>query len=158
MSKSIPYNKAMSGSRAREEVIRMLRGFGAESIGFMDDFERNEVLLAFTHHGRNIQLRASAQGWAHLYLRENPWSSRRSGGRHDYERKVLAQGMIAVNSILRDWVKGQVTAIECGMLSFETVFMPYMLTNDGRPVIERVQDMLPKANENTVVALEARRQ
>jgi hypothetical protein len=46
--------------------------------------------------------------------------------------------MIAVNSILRDWVKGQVTAVECGILSFETVFMPYMLTSDGRTLIEHV--------------------
>ena len=38
-----------------------------------------------------------------------------------------AQGHIAVNSILRDWIKGQVTAIECGILSFEAVFMPFML-------------------------------
>jgi hypothetical protein len=46
-----------------------------------------------------------------------------------------------MNSILRDWVKGQVTAIECGVLSFEAVFMPYMLTNDGRPLFERIADM-----------------
>ena len=43
----------------------------------------------------------------------------------------------AVNSILRDWIKRQVTAIECGILSFEAVFMPYMLTSDGRPLLER---------------------
>jgi hypothetical protein len=30
---------------------------------------------------------------------------------------------------LRDWIKGQVTAIECGILKFEAVFMPYMLRN-----------------------------
>jgi hypothetical protein len=34
---------------------------------------------------------------------------------------VLRQGHVAVNSILRDWVKGQMTAVECGILSFEAV-------------------------------------
>jgi hypothetical protein len=29
---------------------------------------------------------------------------------------ALDQGLIAVNSILRDWVKGQITAIETGIL------------------------------------------
>ena|SRR6266567_930389 len=52
------------------------------------------------------------------------------------------QGHVAVNSILRDWIKGQVTAVECGILSFEAVFMPYMLTNDGRPLLERVEEMV----------------
>jgi hypothetical protein len=37
----------------------------------MDDFENHEVLLAFTHRGRQIQLRANAKGWAQMYLREN---------------------------------------------------------------------------------------
>jgi hypothetical protein len=36
---------------------------------------------------------------------------------------VLRQGDVAVNSILRDWIKGQVTAVECGILSFEVVFL-----------------------------------
>jgi hypothetical protein len=32
---------------------------------------------------------------------------------------ALKQDHVVVNSILRDWIKGQVTAIECGVLSFE---------------------------------------
>jgi len=66
-----------------------------------------------------------------------------------------SSGHVAVNSILRDWIKGQVTAVECGILSFEAVFFPYMLTSDGRPLIERVADLLPRPEEK-VVALPAR--
>ena len=57
----------------------------------------------------------------------------------------MQQGVVAINSILRDWVKGQITAVECGMLSFEAVFMPHMLTNNGQTVVERIQtmDLLP---------------
>lgn len=36
----------------------------------------------------------------------------------------MTQGLSAVNSILRDWVKGQTTAVECGIPSFEAVFLP----------------------------------
>jgi hypothetical protein len=53
---------------------------------------------------------------------------------------------------LRDWIEGQVTAIECGILSFEMVFMPYMLTADGRPLLGRAVELLPKP-EDKVVAL-----
>lgn len=136
---SVPYAHAGS-DKARSEVTAILRRFGCESVGFMDDFEDQSVVLAFRHRGRPVQLRASAKGWAQLWLKENPWNSGRKSARIDYEQAALRQGLIAVNSILRDWVKGQVTAIECGVLSFEAVFMPYMLTGDGRPLIERVQE------------------
>ncbi len=128
----------------------MLQRFGCDSVGFMDDFAKNSVLLAFKHRGRDVQLKASANGWAQMYLKENPWNSRRKGQRHEYEQAAVAQGLIAINSILRDWVKGQLTAVECGVLSFEAVFMPHMLTNDGRPLIERVQEakLLPQPNVN----------
>jgi hypothetical protein len=63
-----------------------------------------------------------------------------------------------VNSVLRDWSKGQVTAVECGILSFEAVFLPYMLTADGRPLVERIgeTELLPKPEGPKAVNLPAR--
>jgi hypothetical protein len=147
---TVPYASASSGAKAREEITKLLQRFGCESVGFMDDFAEHSVLLAFKHRGRPVQLRASAKGWAQMYIRENPWNSRRRDTEQAYKQAALKQGVIAINSILRDWVKGQVTAVECGMLSFEAVFMPHMLTSDGRPLIERVQEakMLPPPNSN----------
>jgi hypothetical protein len=155
---STPYASATSGASARDEITKVLRRFGCESVGFMDDFDKHEILLAFTHRGRPVQLRASAKGWAQLFLKENPWTSRRRGSRQEWEQAALRQGHTAVNSILRDWIKGQVTAVECGILSFEAVFMPYMLTADGRPLIERLKeaDMLPAPTETKVVSLPGR--
>lgn len=49
------------------------------------------------------------------------------------------------------------TAIETGILSFEAVFMPHMLTRDGRPMIERVHDLLPEPSDQKIVALPAPR-
>ena len=62
---------------------------------------------------------------------------------------------MAVNSILRDWIKGQVTAIETGILSFEAVFMPYMLTATGQTVLERIKDtnLLPAPEAPKIVQL-----
>ncbi|MDF1606934.1 hypothetical protein PZ897_01955 [Hoeflea sp. YIM 152468] len=138
---SVPYATARSGHAARDEITKILQRFGCESVGFMDEFAEHSVLLAFQHRGRSIQLKASGKGWAAMYLKAEPWSHRRKGSRQAYEQKALDQGMIAVNSILRDWVKGQVTAVECGMLSFGAVFMPYMLTNDGRTLYERADEI-----------------
>lgn len=146
---SIPYANASSGDNARKEITKILRQFGCESVGFMDDFEQHEVVLAFKHRGRPIQLRASAKGWAQLYMKKNPYTYRRRSNKVNYEQDALRQGHIAVNSILRDWIKGQVTAVECGVLSFEAVFMPYMLTHGGRPLIDRLMEggLLPPPRE-----------
>ena len=100
--------------------------------------ESRTLLLAFTYRGHQVQLRASAHGWADLYLRENPWTNRRRCTRHEWKDRALEQGTIAVNSILRDWVKGQVTAIETGILSFESVFLPYMPTASRDTLHDRV--------------------
>lgn len=71
---SIPYASAFTGANARDEITKALRRFGCESVGFMDDFDNHEVLLAFTHRGRPVHLRASAKGWAQMYLRQEPWT------------------------------------------------------------------------------------
>lgn len=44
-SYSVPYAGATSGAAAREDISKILRRFGCESIGFMDDYEKGEVLL-----------------------------------------------------------------------------------------------------------------
>ena len=42
MSKSaIPYASATNGAAAREEITKILRRFGCESVGFMDDFAQS---------------------------------------------------------------------------------------------------------------------
>ncbi len=141
---STPYENATSGVAARDEITRLLRRFGCELIGFMDNYEKHEVMLVFRHRGRDMQLRASAAGWAALYLREHPFNYRHRTSEHDHRERALQQGQVAVNSILRDWIKGQIMAIETGILSFENVFMPFMLTSDGRTIGERAQQLLPE--------------
>jgi hypothetical protein len=156
---TIPYANASAGVKARDEITKILRRLGCESIGWMDDFEKHEVLLAFKHRGRSVQLPASAKGWAQAWLKENPWNYRMRHTRQEHEGSALRQGHIAVNSILRDWVKGQTTAIEAGILSFEAVFLPFMLTHDGRTVIERLgeTDLLPQPTEQQkIVSLPSR--
>jgi hypothetical protein len=144
--KSVPYASASTGTNARDEITRVLRRFGCEQIYFMDDYAKHEVLLAFVHRGRQVQLRASASGWARMFLKEQPWTYLRRSTQAEWEQAALRQGHIAVNSILRDWVKSQLTMIEAGILSFEAIFLPHMIGTDGRTLLERADDMLPRSS------------
>lgn len=146
---NVPYANATSGEAARNEIIRILRRLGASKVGFMEDFDKNTLLLHFEHHGKVVSLEASAKGWAAMFLRAKPYSSRMRKSKQQYEVDAHVQGMVAINSILRDWVKGQATAVECGILSFQAVFLPYMLAPDGRPMIQHLIDQKLLTQEHT---------
>lgn len=47
---------------------------------------------------------------------------------------------MAVYSVLRDWIKGQVTAIETGILSFEGAFLGQILLSNGQTVLEMANE------------------
>lgn len=113
----IPYETATSGAAARDETVRLLRGIGADGIGFMDRFAEQELVLVFTLRGATYKLEASAKGWARWWLRKNPHTSRHRSTKQEHEEKAANQGLIAINSILRDYTKGMVAAIESGMVS-----------------------------------------
>jgi hypothetical protein len=141
----IPYEAATSGDKALVDLQRALAKFGCQSFGTMTDAERGCTIVAFKHRGRTVSLEASWKGYAAAWLKAHPYKYSTRGTKQDHEQRALKQAQISVCSLLRDWVKGQVTAVECGVMSFEAVFMPHMLTSNGMRVIDRVQaeNLLP---------------
>jgi hypothetical protein len=141
---SLPYENATSGKAAVDEMRKILHGFGAGSFGVMEDFTAGKVIVQFSWRDRRVTIEASAKGYAAAWLKHNPLSPRAITTRAQHEAKALKQANISVYSILRDWIKGQVTAVEVGMLSFEGAFLGQLLLADGRTVLQRIEatDML----------------
>lgn len=141
---SLPYENASSGKSAVADMQKILRAFGASSFGVMEDFAKGEVIVQFQWRERQVTIRASWKGYAAAWQRHHPLSPRSQLTHAEHERKALRQGEIAVYSILRDWIKGQVTAVEVGMLSFEGAFLGQILLANGQTVMERIEqtDML----------------
>lgn len=133
---TLPYSTATSGAAALEEAHRILNGFGCDRFGTMTDNTTGELIVQFTHRGREVTLRASWKGYAGAWLLENPYSSRRQCTPAEYTQKALDQAKVSVNSILRDWIKAQVTAIEVGMLSFEAAFLGQITLSNGKTVLD----------------------
>ena len=111
---TLPYETATSGKNAIAEMQRILRAFGAASFGVMEDFSAGTVIVQFEYHARRVSIQASSTGYAAAWLRAHPWSSRSRCSLKEYEHKALRQAQISVYSILRDWIKGQVTASKPG--------------------------------------------
>lgn len=136
---TLPYENATSGKTAIDEMQKILRGFGASSFGVMEDFQHGAVTVQFLWRERRITIAASYKGYAAAWLRHHPYGPRMRLSKVEHERRALAQAGVSVYSILRDWVKGQITAVEVGMLSFEGAFLGQILLASGETVLERLQ-------------------
>jgi hypothetical protein len=148
---SIPYETATAGDRALAECQNILAKFGCERFGVMQDVERGCTLVQFQWRNRQISLEASWKGYAAAWQRRHPFSGH-YGTRGSWDQKALAIGKVAVCSILRDWLKGQTTAIECGVMSFDAVFMPHMLLPSGERVLDRMErEVLAQLPQSKVV-------
>lgn len=135
---SLPYATATAGNRALCELQSALSHFGCKTFGSMMDEERGLLLVQFTWRERRVSIEASWRGYAAAWLKENPWSARRRSTRQEWEAEAVVRGRAAVCSILRDWIKAQVAAMEAGLLSFDAAFLPHMLLPDGRRVVDYV--------------------
>jgi hypothetical protein len=151
---SLPYSNATSGEKALGEIQKLLRGFGCNKFGSMSDDEADEILVQFEYRGRPVSVKASIRGYAAAWLRENPPTiyqtdinaGRAAAKKHAQERKAMDLASVAVYSILRDWIKGQITAVETGILTFEGAFLGQILLPNGRTVLEHASEskLLPQ--------------
>jgi hypothetical protein len=135
----LPYENATSGKNAVAEMEKNLRAFGASSFGAMEDYDTGELIVQFTWRNRSVLIRASGRGYAALWLKRHPWSYAMRTTKPDYERRALERGRVAIYSILRDWIKGQITAVETGILSFEGAFLGQIMLASGETVLEHIE-------------------
>jgi hypothetical protein len=135
----IPYETSTAGDRALNQLQQTLAKFGCQSFGTMIDNEKGETIVQFKWRNRMVSLNASWHGYANALIKNKSMN----------REKAIAQAKISVCSVLRDWTKGQITAVECGVMSFETAFMPHMLLSTGERVIDRVKadNLLPAPEE-----------
>ena len=153
---NLPYETATAGDKALVDLQRTLAKFGCQSFGTMTDAERGVTIVQFKWRNRNVSLEASWKGYATSWLKAHPYRyTGRGPTKPEHEQRALKQAQTSVCSVLRDWVKGQITAVECGVMSFEAAFMPHMLLANGQRVIDRVQadNLLPAPDESSVVEL-----
>lgn len=142
---TLPYENTTSGERALGEIQKLLRGFGCNKFGSMIDDGDGTVLVQFVYRERNVSVKASIKGYAAAWLKEHPYGARTRGTKDQHQKKAMDIASVAVYSILRDWIKGQITAIETGMLTFEGAFLGQILLGNGKTVLEHVAEskMLP---------------
>lgn len=135
----LPYENTTAGERALDEIRKILANFGCSQFGTMMDTETCEVMVQFKYRDRQVLVRASWRGYAAAWLKEHPYNpARHRVTKQQYETRAMDVGQVAVYSILRDWIKGQVMAIETGVMQFEGAFLGQLLLPSGKTVLEEV--------------------
>lgn len=142
---SLPYESTTAGASAIGEISKILTRFGCQRFGTMTDVEHGVLIVQFSHRNRDVTARASYRGYAAAWLKEHPYTHRMHVTKVQHEAKALKQAEISVCSILRDWIKGQVMAIETGVLTFEGAFLGQIMLPTGKTVLETATEtkMLP---------------
>ncbi len=141
-ARTLPYEGSTAGAKAYDEIERLLRRFGCDNFWRMADWDRGVSIIAFEHRGRRVHMEASWKGYASMWIKAHPYTYRTRGTKADYELKARQIGEMAVPSILRDMIKGQITAVECGLMPLEHAFMPHMLLSDGRRLADAADHLL----------------
>lgn len=142
---TLPYSRSTSGRAAADEIRKTLLTFGCSKFAPMEDFTAGKVIIQFEYHRRLVQIEASANGYAAAWLRENPYNSRMKKTEDEHKQVALERGQIAVWSVLRDWIKGQLTAVDTGILTFDGAFLGQILLPSGETILQRAtaQNLLP---------------
>lgn len=136
---SLPYENTSAGSKALAELQTILRRFGCNKFGSMQDNSEGVLMVQFEYRNKMVSVKASINGYAQAWLREHPFTSRMRSSKVEHERKAKEIASIAVYSVIRDWIKGQIMAIETGVLSFEGAFLGQILLPSGKTVLEHAQ-------------------
>jgi hypothetical protein len=143
---TIPYQDA-NAAAPLAELERVLAKFGCTAFGTMTDTDRGVLIVQFRHRGREVSVEASWVGYAAAWKKVKPPSGRFTGAQ--YNERAIVQAKTSVACCLRDWLKGQLTAVECGVMSFEAAFMPHMMLASGQRVLDHLQtnNLLPPPTE-----------
>lgn len=142
---ALPYENATAGDKAIGEMQKILRAFGCSRFGYMLDDADGSLLVQFECRGRQVSVKASMNGYAAAWLTEHPHTPRMKKTKPQHEAEAMEVARVAVFSILRDWIKGQIVAIETGVLSFEGAFLGQILLPSGKTILEHAteQKLLP---------------
>lgn len=142
---TLPYSRSTSGRSAADDIRKTLLAFGCSKFAPMEDFTAGKVIIQFEYRGRLVQIEASAHGYAAAWLREKPHNSRMKKTEDEHKQVALERGQIAVWSVLRDWIKGQLTAVDTGILTFDGAFLGQILLPSGETILQRAtaQNLLP---------------
>ena len=130
------YTTTVSENKTASEIEKILAAHKAKAI--LKEYDDNGfvVALAFKVAGPNndIPIRLPIDVEATLTVMKRAWNS----GKMPYRFANEAQARRVAWRIVKDWVEAQMAILETEMVRMEQIFLPYIVTEDGRTVYQRL--------------------
>ena len=135
---------SVTEDRTRAEIERLLMKHGADEFGY--NTRRTEAMIGFVLRGIRVEMRLP------LPDRDDPKFKLTPTRRHT--RSADKANEAWQQEVRQRWrslcliIKAKLVAVEEGVTTFETEFLPYMVWGDGQTTAQKLLPMIKKAIEN----------
>jgi hypothetical protein len=142
-------------AKSRGEIDRLLREWGAKGIQWSDDFEHDTSVLRFVWRFEDLDYLARftvrLPGRAEL---EEHAIDGRTGRVSERKLEALldARGK-REHRLLLLWLKAALNAVEAGLVTAETLFLPFLEGRDGQTVGEIAVPRLTELTSGSAIKL-----
>ncbi len=146
MGRRYANDTSVSVAKSRGEIEKLLRTWGADQMQWSDDFNGGKALLRFIwdNEGTCYTARFSVDVPTAAEVREE--SVHATSGKFlqtKYDKAMERRGMVEHRELAL-LMKAIFVAVDCGLITAEQVFLPFLEGQDGMTVSERVLPELAK--------------
>lgn len=137
---------SVTEERSRAEIERLLRKYGASRFGTMTDFDSRKAVVQFIWSGIAVQMEIALPDPKDARFRMTPARRR--------VRSVQAQAEEYEAEVRRKWrclalaIKAKLVAVDDGIATFESEFMPYMVAADGVTLGQKLLPAIAAARQS----------
>jgi len=142
-------------AKSRGEIDRLLREWGAKGIQWSDDFEHDTSTLRFvwTFDGADYLARFTVHLPGRAELQEHAIDGRTGRvSERKLEQLLNARGK-REHRLLLLWLKAALNAVEAGLVTAETLFLPFLEGRDGQTVAEVAVPRLAQLSTGSAMKL-----
>jgi hypothetical protein len=143
----------VSSEASRAEIERVVRRYGATK--FVSGWEEERAVIGFVVHGRQVRLILPLPSWDDFATKtsrvnqNSPYVTRQLT--RPQQEKAHEQASRQSWRALLLIIRAKLEAVEAGIVTFETEFLPHFVLGDGHTVAEHVEPALAAALDSGTV-------
>lgn len=146
MKRKYASDTSVQVSKSRGEIEKLLRIWGAKQMQWSDDFDGGNVMLRFIweHGGASYTARFVVDVSTAQEIKDESRDGRtRKFSQVKYDKAMDRRGMVEHRELAL-LMKAIFVAVDCGLITAEQVFLPFLEGQDGRTVGECILPELAK--------------
>lgn len=136
MSPLLNYTTKVPATRTVSEIERILAAHGAKAVlkEYGDDGEVSAIFFKAQSPYGELAIRLPIDVTAVFQILHKQWRNRELA--FSYVKEPQARRIAW--RILKDWVEAQMAILETEMVRLEQIFLPYVVTDTGKTIYERM--------------------